>query len=1289
MDGFKLLAVLLAIQLGVLATSHGQGIVVSPLIAMRNVSEYISLKCTVSDLPDVQEIYWTKRSGSLDPGRSFTYSHKPLQVKHLLLYKIKTVDSGEYVCNVRTGNQNSGSVATATSLLRVMAPKPKAVSPCLSRPCQNGGHCMDIQAPQVSDYVCLCQLGYGGRHCQVMPTTAPPPTTAAPTTADPCAASPCNNGGECGVAFDGSVTCSCTGNFVGSTCDVYDNCANNPCQNGGLCHNLSNRSQICGVRQFECTCPVGFTGHACEQRDFCGSSPCYNGATCVNVDDVSYDCVCMDGYVGERCQTMPFDGCGKYGQRMELRELKDFFYTETTRSSPPSADIVFVIDESRSMITEHQWLHEVSTALDTSLQGHKIGVKVPNQFGLVGFARDDPMDVTGRIIHMDTGCKFGQASHFKQATSNLAINGRLEDMYLGIILALDQYDFRPGMACQIIGVTDEGRNPLNPSANHRDSGNVPYEFEYMLRRLTEKGCVLNVVVNQQMDVGGKRGLGVGSNGVGYVDVAGGAFDVIPDKGRPIPDTGHGSTHESYTKLALATHGGAWDLNKLRLGGDTGMAFTKAFVHLKQREISNQLCERCTCDAAPEAFCRPGCLGEPPVSVSVQSLYSHLSEAAVNEGGSALFECQSGGDPAPTCSWSRADGTALPPSARYLGEDNCTLMVPDVSSITCVQCLASNIEGATESTVQCLDYAANCELRDGRKILHGSTARSYSETKLEDLRTISVSSAVVILVVDESGSMSGEHQWLKTTITALEKNLMERGVGSQGRANQYALVGFASPRANRLGHIINAAEGRHCGTADEISLALKRLRQDGRKEDGYSAIGMALDSISCVQNRQDGNTALQVILVTDEDRDVLKPEWTKDTIRTAIMRRGGVLNAVVKNRFHGKDDDMRNVRAMGIDRRQRAVIVNRQKNDFYFLPHGMPTTDSGHGTTERDYVDLATRTGGGAWDLDMLRDDSYREAFTKGFIAAKVEEIQVQLVSRCEECACRNGTTTCDILPNIINEQSCLNPIANAALSVRILGESSAVAGGFAKLQCQVEAPADEGRPAVMWDPHPLNALQYNGGQSSEHALEFAVVSEHDAGMYKCIGRNQFGASAAIADFNVAPSATNPYQGIRFGGSSGSQASVSVHSGVIETSGRATSCLQTAHINTHEERESTIRKFKFGSAASAEEVTVHCIGQSSDVEIGYKIHNDPSMPTLVFPGFNEELPHPLTRDVESVAALKFTPNDMQDTSGFQFGCRARGSGPVTCAHSADKCLRLAVTRRHMLVFPKERICPNGL
>lgn len=92
--------------------------------------------------------------------------------------------------------------------------------------------------------------------------------------------------------------------------------------------------------------------------------------------------------------------------------------------------------------------------------------------------------------------------------------------------------------------------------------------------------------------------------------------------------------------------------------------------------------------------------------------------------------------------------------------------------------------------------------------------------------------------------------------------------------------------------------------------------------------------------------------------------------------------------------------------------------------------------------------------------------------------------------------------------------ANANLQVSILGEASAVAGEFSKLECVVEGASGLGTAAAIWDPHPVSAMQVNNFDTSHHDLEFAATLEQDARPYRCIGRDENGQSAATVEFNV-------------------------------------------------------------------------------------------------------------------------------------------------------------------------------
>ena len=149
------------------------------------------------------------------------------------------------------------------------------------------------------------------------------------------------------------------------------------------------------------------------------------------------------------------------------------------------------------------------------------------------------------------------------------------------------------------------------------------------------------------------------------------------------------------------------------------------------------------------------------------------------------------------------------------------------------------------------------------VQNDSSVRNQSTICCEDIINLP-GSALVVYVVDESGSMIGEHRWLETTALSLDEDLKARKVTD----NMYALVGFASEKPtvdSRFGRIIPVGpNGEHCGTATQMKDALKSLHTDGKLEDGYSAMGVALQNVSCMKARlreQASATACQIILIT--------------------------------------------------------------------------------------------------------------------------------------------------------------------------------------------------------------------------------------------------------------------------------------------------------------------------------------------------------------------------------------------------------------------------------------------
>lgn len=81
--------------------------------------------------------------------------------------------------------------------------------PCTPNPCKNDGTC-EVTTPKrrgdvFSEYVCQCQPGFEGVHCQI--------------NVNDCAPEPCGNGGVC-KDLDGDFTCKCRSPYVGKQCQL-------------------------------------------------------------------------------------------------------------------------------------------------------------------------------------------------------------------------------------------------------------------------------------------------------------------------------------------------------------------------------------------------------------------------------------------------------------------------------------------------------------------------------------------------------------------------------------------------------------------------------------------------------------------------------------------------------------------------------------------------------------------------------------------------------------------------------------------------------------------------------------------------------------------------------------------------------------------------------------------------------------------------------------------------------------------------------------------------------------
>ncbi|XP_049577952.1 milk fat globule EGF and factor V/VIII domain containing b isoform X4 [Syngnathus scovelli] len=121
---------------------------------------------------------------------------------------------------------------------------------CKVNVCSNGGTCVTKAG---SPFICICPDGFTGETCNQIET-------------GPCKPNPCKNEGICaamGQSRRGDVfseyVCKCQPGFDGVHCqNNVNDCAGQPCQNGGSCRDLDG--------DFKCRCPSPYVGKHCQLR---------------------------------------------------------------------------------------------------------------------------------------------------------------------------------------------------------------------------------------------------------------------------------------------------------------------------------------------------------------------------------------------------------------------------------------------------------------------------------------------------------------------------------------------------------------------------------------------------------------------------------------------------------------------------------------------------------------------------------------------------------------------------------------------------------------------------------------------------------------------------------------------------------------------------------------------------------------------------------------------------------------------------------------------------------------
>ena len=259
--------------------------------------------------------------------------------------------------------------------------------------------------------------------------------------------------------------------------------------------------------------------------------------------------------------------------------------------STPAANVILVVDESRSLQNVHRWLPTLVVSLEKQLKMNEFGTDAThrNMYGLVGFGRLSPSP-KAHILLPNSSRPMYPAEEYPEANAKLVATGNTEDGYQSIDFALTKLPFSkgPSVARVLILVTDEDRDVIEEGKNI-SRGKI-------LSRLASLEFVLHVVVDNSFSAEGRRVFGVDSNMSVYGILPNGTYTRIWKEVKI--DKGYSKAREDYTELALKLSGSTFDVKQLQEASSViKETFTSVLASVISRsaKMHIQHCHGCVCN----------------------------------------------------------------------------------------------------------------------------------------------------------------------------------------------------------------------------------------------------------------------------------------------------------------------------------------------------------------------------------------------------------------------------------------------------------------------------------------------------------------------------------------------------------------------------------------------------------------------------------------------------------------------------------------------------------------------
>ena len=180
-------------------------------------------------------------------------------------------------------------------------------------------------------------------------------------------------------------------------------------------------------------------------------------------------------------------------------------------------------------------------------------------------------------------------------------------------------------------------------------------------------------------------------------------------------------------------------------------------------------------------------------------------------------------------------------------------------------------------------------------------------------------------------------------------------------------------------VLRPIRDKQFSTASSFNNVSQFLTTDqGGTEDGYLGVAAAYEDLEFREN-----AASSIVLVTDQDRDIVRQDLTFDSLVQTLFERDIALSVIVDGDF----DDANGNAALGIQNNLNTFVADGN-GGFIEEPGGV--INGADGQSEADYIDLAFALNGVAYDLNELREGGDRaDSFTEAFVEVSTRAISDQ------------------------------------------------------------------------------------------------------------------------------------------------------------------------------------------------------------------------------------------------------------------------------------------------------------